>query len=87
MGVDRDSLRAKYKEALDKYLPPEYSEVVYHRQQRRQAELEESTIRREEREANPQGLRQGRGVPEDPDRDGEAAHGVRRADPVCDVSR
>ena len=34
VGVDREAC-ALYKEALDKILPPEYSEVVLHRQQQR----------------------------------------------------
>ena len=40
VGVDREAC-ALYKEALDEILPPEYSEVVFHREQQRQADLKE----------------------------------------------
>ena len=47
-----------------------------HRQQQRHRRTEEVPHRREEGEADPQGLRQGRQAAEDPDRHGEAAHRV-----------
>ena len=59
VGVDRPAC-AKYKKALDKYLPAGILGRRLHRQQQRHAGTEGAPHRREEGEAGPQGLRQGR---------------------------
>ena len=85
VAVDREAC-AFYKEALDAILPPEYSEVVYTGNNNDPAQLKKWHLDPKTRKADPQELHQGRRVAEDPDRHGEAAHRVRRADPLRDVS-
>ena len=55
VAVDREAC-AFYKEALDKYLPPEYSEVVYTGNNNDSAAAEGVSHRREDGKADPQGL-------------------------------
>ncbi len=86
VGVDRPAC-AKYKKALDKYLPPEYSAVVYTGNNNDTAELKAHHIDEKKEKAGPQGLRQGGQAPQDPDRHREAAHGVRRAGALRHVPR
>ena len=86
VGVDREAC-ALYKEALDAILPPEYSEVVFTGNNNDPAHLKKWHLDAEAGEADPQELHQARRVAEDPDRHREAAHRLRRADPLRDVSR
>ena len=78
---------AKYKMALDKYLPPEYSEVVYTGTNNDTAELKAHHIdEKKEKQVRKDFAKAGK-APEDSDRDREAAHGIRRARALCDVPR
>ena len=86
VGVDRPAC-AKYKEALDKILPPEYSEVVLHRQQQRHGASEGiASDEKKEKQIRKDFAKPGE-HPKDPDRDREAADRVRRAGAVRDVPR
>ena len=84
--VDREAC-AFYKEALDKILPPEYSEIVYTGNNNDPATPEEVASRRKAGKADPEKLHQVRRVSQDSDRDRKAADRLRRADPLRDVSR
>ena len=86
VGVDREAC-ALYKEALDEILPPEYSEIVFTGNNNDGPHLKKWHLDDKAREADPQELYQGRRVAENSHRHGKAAYGVRRADPLCDVSR
>ena len=86
VAVDREAC-AMYKAALDKYLPPEYSEVVYSQgNQDTQAmrthyhsDDEEKEIRKKFADKNEQ--------PKDPDCDPKAIDRFRRANPLLHLPR
>src|SRR5207247_9698264 len=73
VAVDREAC-AFYKEALDKILPPEYSEIVFTGNNNDPAHLKKWASRSEAREADSQGFHQGGRVAEDSHRNREAAH-------------
>jgi type I restriction enzyme R subunit len=84
VGVDREAC-AMYKHALDQFLPPEYSEVVYTGNNNDSAAAEGVPHRGQEGAADPQGLHEAGPVPQDPHRHREAPHRFRRARPLRHV--
>ena len=86
VAVDRPAC-AKYKKALDKYLPPEFSAVVYTGSNNDTADLKEFHLDdKDEKQIRKQFAKFGT-LPEDPHRYRETADGLRRADPVRHVPR
>ena len=85
VAVDREAC-VFYKEALDKYLPPEYSVVVISPGGKKDQEhLRKAWLAEERGEAHPQGVPQPGRAAQDPDRHREAAHRLRRPDPLLHV--
>ena len=86
VAVDREAC-ALYKTALDKYLPPEYSEVVYSPYHQDSEAMkayhhtadEEKEIRKKFSAKNDQ--------PKDPDCDPKAVDRIRRTDPLLYLPR
>nr|WP_235826635.1 HsdR family type I site-specific deoxyribonuclease [Acidithiobacillus ferridurans] len=86
VGVDREAC-AHYKHALDQFLPPEYSEVVYTGSNNDSKLLKEFHLDPKRGAADSQELRQARPDAEDPHRHRETAHRLRCAGALRHVSR
>ena len=90
VGVDREAC-AKYKRALDKLLPPEWSEAVY---TENAADVDRPAARRRAADFAKSArtdvaptVQEGRREPEDPDRHRQAADRLRRAGALLHVPR
>ena len=87
VAVDREAC-VFYKQALDKYLPPEDSVVVISTGGKKDSERPpQGMAGRGGGEAHPQGVPQAGREAQDPDRHREAADRLRRPDPLLHVPR
>ncbi len=86
VGVDREACTF-YKEALDRYLPAEYSQVVISTGHNDPPHLAAHALSEEDEERIRKAFRKPDGSAEDPDRHREAAHRLRRADSLRALPR